>query len=78
MGIERVPTSATTAPVYVGYAFESVMFRCVPPGVTYRQFYGEPEYPTPIPNDNRLFNDALSYGEEITAESYHAGKRTEP
>jgi hypothetical protein len=62
-------------PVYVDYPFESVMFRW--DHLTkqiFRKFYGEDEGRHPIPHDNRLFNDALMYGEEISESQYRTGK----
>ncbi|WP_179404299.1 hypothetical protein [Burkholderia guangdongensis] len=60
--------------VYVDYPFEEVMFRWNHlDKKTYRKFYGEDEA-GPIPHDNRLYNDALRFGDEITREAYAAGK----
>ena len=41
------------------------------------KFYGEDEKPDPIPHDNRLFNEALLSGKEITYEEYLEGKSVE-
>lgn len=61
--------------VYIDYPFEGVMFRCIKKGgPIYRKFYGETESPHPIPDENRLFNDALLSGDEITQEEYELGK----
>ncbi|HKU44145.1 MAG TPA: hypothetical protein VJR89_38555 [Polyangiales bacterium] len=61
--------------ICIDYPFEEVMFRWDhQQRQIYRKFYGEGEGPTPIPADNRLFNDALLYGDEITREQYRAGK----
>lgn len=38
------------------------------------RFYGKPEAQTPVPQSNRLFNDALRFGEEISAQQYHLGR----
>lgn len=65
----------TERDIYVDYPFEDVMFRW--DHLTkkiYRRFYGESEFATPIPHENRLFNDALLSGDEISAEVYFAGK----
>ncbi len=61
--------------VFVDYPFEDVMFRWdhVAEKV-YKRFYGEPENPEPVRPDNRLFNDALRFGDEITREQYEKGK----
>lgn len=40
----------------------------------YKKFYGESEGNELVPHDNRLFNDALLYGDEITLEEYMKGK----
>lgn len=44
-------------------------------GVIFRKFYGESESPELISDDNRLFNDALLSGDEITKEEYELGKK---
>lgn len=61
--------------VYIDYDFEEVMYRwdhttrkC------YVKFYGNEENDRLVPHDNRLFNDALLYGEQITKEEYEKGK----
>lgn len=57
--------------VYIDYPFEEVMFRRDKfTKNIYRKFYGEAESEKPIPHNNRLFNDALRYGTEITLEEY--------
>ncbi len=60
--------------IYIDYPFEEVMFRRKKDGTKYKKFYGETESPHPVPHDNRLFNDALLYGNEITEEEYKLGK----
>jgi hypothetical protein len=61
--------------IYIDYPFEEVMFRWDSAGlVVYRKFYGEPEGDEHIPSDNRLFHDALSFGDEISRDVYVAGK----
>jgi hypothetical protein len=61
--------------VYINYPFEEVMFRWnhVEQKV-YVRFYGNAEYRNPIPQDNRLYNDALLYGSEISREQYEGGQ----
>lgn len=60
--------------VYIDYPFESVMYRWdYKERKTYVKFYGEQECPVPVPHDNRLFNDALLSGSEITREEYLMG-----
>ncbi|WP_444921821.1 hypothetical protein ACJJID_05475 [Microbulbifer sp. CnH-101-G] len=61
--------------IYIDYSFESVMFRRDKKTKNiYRKFYGKKEHPAPIPHTNRLFNDALLYGQEITKEEYLKGE----
>jgi hypothetical protein len=60
--------------VFVDHPFEQVMFRWDHRARrTFRKFYGGEEQ-GPVPHDNRLFNDALRFGDEITAAEYHAGR----
>lgn len=59
--------------VYIEYEFEDVLFRRMhDTGLIFRKFYGEDEAENPIPYTNRLYNDALLYGEEITRNEYIA------
>ena len=61
--------------IYVDYPFEDVMFRWDHlERKAYRKFYGKAET-GPIPHDNRLYNEALCFGDEISREAYLAGKR---
>jgi hypothetical protein len=74
MGIEKGKHFQARA-VFVDYPFESVMFRWDhETRQVFRKFYGQQEEPTPIPHDNRLYNEALTDGEEITAMQYATGK----
>ncbi|RLU03620.1 MAG: hypothetical protein D9N11_03230 [Ketobacter sp.] len=67
-----------TKDVYIDYPFEDVMFRRMSEdGAIYRKFYGEEESADPISADNRLFNEALLSGSEITQEEYELGKPSE-
>ena len=67
-----------TKDVYIDYPFEEVMFRRMKKdGSIYRKFYGEDEFAKSIPHDNRLYNDALLSGDEITQKEYEAGKTVE-
>lgn len=64
--------------IFVDYPFEEVMFRWDHvERKTYRKFYGEREF-GPIPHDNGLYNEALRSGEEVTRETYVAGKPSSP
>ena len=61
--------------IYIDYQFEQVMFRWdFLERKRYKKFYGESEGNKFIPCDNRLYNDALLYGDEITLEEYFKGK----
>lgn len=63
--------------VYIDYPYEEVMFRSVKAnGGIYRKFYGEKESAEKISESNRLFNDALLMGDEITKDEYERGKST--
>ena len=60
--------------IYIDYDFEEVTYRWDHKlKNVYVRFYGKPEKIEPIPQDNRLFNDALLYGCEITREEYERG-----
>jgi hypothetical protein len=60
--------------VYIDYPFEEVMFRWDHGAMkVYRRFYGEDESPDPVAHDNRLFNDAIQFGDQITREQYERG-----
>ena len=57
--------------IYIDYAFEEVMFRWDHiKREIYIKFYNKDESTKPIPHDNRLFNDALRFGDEISKEDY--------
>jgi hypothetical protein len=57
--------------VYVDYDYEGVMFRCDAGSRSiFRKFYGEAEHPLPIDHTNKLFNDALRFGERSRKEKY--------
>jgi hypothetical protein len=60
--------------VYIDYPFEEVMFHWdhVEQKV-YVRFHGKAENRDPVPHDNRLFNDALLSGSEISPEQYERG-----
>lgn len=74
MGIEKNEEFAKRD-IYVDYPFEQVMFRWSKKEKSfYRKFYGEIEYFEPIPNDNRLLNDALRFGDEIDIWEYKNGR----
>jgi hypothetical protein len=61
--------------IYIYYDFEEVMFRWDHQSKqVYRKFYSEQEFAAPIPQDNRLYTDALLSGSEITQEEYDKGK----
>jgi hypothetical protein len=60
--------------VFIDYAFEDVMFRYDAGSRRFfRRFYGEAKEDE-VPHDNRLLNDAIRFGTETEASSYHLGK----
>ncbi|WP_259754970.1 hypothetical protein [Pseudomonas sp. GCEP-101] len=73
MGIEKGEVFAQRD-IYIDYDFEDVTYRWDHRTSTvYVRFYGEPEHPEPVPQDNPLFNDALRFGREISREEYLRG-----
>lgn len=59
---------------YVGDDFEEVMFRWdSKKEKIYRKLYGH-DFETEVPHDNKLLNDVVLTGEEITKEQYAKGK----
>jgi hypothetical protein len=59
--------------VYLDYPFEQAMFRYErQTGRVFRRFYGEAE--VEIEHTSNLFHEAISAGEQITAERYAQGK----
>ncbi|MFL0798000.1 MAG: hypothetical protein K6L73_10990 [Cellvibrionaceae bacterium] len=65
-----------TKDVYIDYPFEDVMFkRMKDDGSIYRKFYGEEEFSEVISHDNKLYNEALLSGCEISREEYDLGKK---
>lgn len=62
--------------IFIDYPFEDVMFRwSYKEERIFRKFYGGEECRDPIPHDNRLLNDALLGGIEITGDQYGTGKK---
>ena len=55
-------------PVYINYPFEDVAFRWQADGAVFRKFYGQNE--VRIPSESKLFHEAVSAGEEISADEY--------
>jgi len=63
--------------VYIDYPFEDVMFRWEhKTGKVFRKFYGQAE--GEIPYSSNLFHEAISAGQQITAEQYTQGKPADP
>jgi len=59
--------------VYIDCPFEDVMFRWEhQTHKVFRKFYGQPE--VEIDRTSNLFHEAISAGEQITAEQYAQGK----
>ncbi|WP_339540638.1 hypothetical protein [Pseudomonas sp. RA_5y_Pfl1_P24] len=64
-----------TEDIFVAYPYEDVMFRWDHRSKrVFVRFFGDPESSQPVPHDNRLFNEALRFGDEITQEEYRAGR----
>jgi len=64
-----------TKNIYIDYPFEEVMFRRMSiNGSIHRKFYGEFESNELIHSNNKLYNDALLFGMEITKKIYLTGK----
>lgn len=61
--------------IYIDHDFEEVMYKWNHKlKLIYVKFYGKEESPKPIHHDNKLFNDAILYGEQIIKEAYEKGK----
>lgn len=61
----------TNNDVFIDYPFEEVMYRWNhTEQKIYVRFYGEEEKPDPISHDNRLLNDPILSGDEISREKY--------
>ena len=61
--------------IFVAYPYEEVMYRWDHRSKKiFVRFYGAPESSQPVLHDNRLFNEALRFGDEITQEEYLAGR----
>ncbi len=58
--------------VYIDYPFEDAMFRYeYQTGKVFRKFYGEAE--VEVDRTSNLFHEAISAGQQITAEKYAQG-----
>jgi hypothetical protein len=61
--------------IFVDYPYEEVTYRWDHHSKqVYVCFYGDEESIQPVPHDNRLFNEALRFGEEITRLDYDRGR----
>jgi hypothetical protein len=61
--------------VFVDYELEEVMFRWdAKTGRVFRKFYGTDEEKLLTDHGNRLFNDVLSFGDEVDAATYARGR----
>ncbi|WP_263260611.1 hypothetical protein [Pseudomonas sp. RIT-PI-S] len=61
--------------IFVSYPYEEVMYRWDHRSKkVFVRFYGASESSHTVPYDNRLFNEALCFGDEITQEEYLAGR----
>ncbi|MFY1665690.1 hypothetical protein [Pseudomonas sp. Pseu.R1] len=73
MGIKDLSAFASRD-VYLDYDFEEVTYRWDHLTQTaYVRFYGADESARPVSTDNRLYNDAVLYGREITKDEYEKG-----
>lgn len=73
MGLEKGPR-LESQDIFVDYEFEDVMFWWDHKAkIIYRKFYGE-MFGVPVEHSNKLFNEALLHGAEITEEQYRRGK----
>ncbi len=62
--------------IYIDYDFEEVMYRWEhKKGLVHVKFYREEESNRLVPQDNRLFNDALRFGDRISKAEYELGVR---
>ncbi len=60
--------------VYIDFPFEDMLFHYVnASGKLYRKFYGS-DAEDELPHSSNVFHDAISAGNEITAEDYARGK----
>lgn len=61
--------------IFIDYDYESVMFRWDHVNKkAYKKFYGQQENDEVIDHSNRLYNDALRFGDEISEVAYLKGK----
>jgi hypothetical protein len=60
--------------IYVDYGFKEVMFRCDYRGKIYRNVFGKSESTEPAPSNDRLFNNALQFDDEIYRQDYNKSK----
>ncbi|MGY2184839.1 hypothetical protein D3C87_884500 [compost metagenome] len=61
--------------IFIDYPYEEVTYRWDHPSKqVFVRFYGDEESIQPVPHDNRLFNEALRFGEEITRQDYNRGR----
>ncbi|CAM3997190.1 GTP pyrophosphokinase [Vibrio aerogenes CECT 7868] len=75
MGISKSRLSSIED-IFIDYPFEDVMYRWDSKNKkVHVKFYGKEESKNEVSHDNRLFNDALLFGNEITKDEYAAGKK---
>jgi len=74
MAVEK-GTNFVGRDVYIDYSYMKVMFRWdhTVEKIFVRP-YGKDELSSPVPHDNKIFNDATLYGFEISQEEYLKGK----
>jgi hypothetical protein len=61
--------------IFIDYSYEEVTYRWDHHSkLIFVRFYGNEESSQPVPHDNRLFNEALCCGEDITRQDYNRGR----
>ena len=74
MGIEKGELFLKSD-IYIDYDYEEVMYRWDhKKRKVYVKFYGESEMSESVSYENRLFNEALRFGERIDKQKYLTGK----
>lgn len=72
MGIEL--SAFANRDVFLDYDFEEVTYRWDHHTQTvFMKLYGVAESDKPVPADNKLYNNAILYGREISKEQYEKG-----
>lgn len=56
--------------IYIDYDFEDVKFKWDHKKEIFYRKFDDDSHESIVPHDNRLLNDAILYGDEITKEEY--------